>query len=54
MVQVACPQRFRHNKAIKHLKAWDSRMAFDLYMGGAMALWLTFYLVYALINPDKF
>lgn len=29
-------------------------MGFDLYLGGLMALWLVFYLAYALIHPDKF
>jgi len=29
-------------------------MVFDLYLGGAMALGLGLYLVYALIYPEKF
>lgn len=29
-------------------------MFFDLCLGGAMALWLGLYLIYALIHPEKF
>ncbi len=29
-------------------------MVFDLYLGGVMALGLGFYLIYALIYPEKF
>jgi K+-transporting ATPase KdpF subunit len=29
-------------------------MLFELYLGGAMALGLAVYLVYALIHPEKF
>jgi len=29
-------------------------MTFDLYLGGAMALGLGLYLLYALIRPEKF
>jgi K+-transporting ATPase KdpF subunit len=29
-------------------------MAFDLYLGGAVALCLGLYLLYALIHPEKF
>jgi K+-transporting ATPase KdpF subunit len=29
-------------------------MTFDLYLGGAMALALGVYLIYALLHPEKF
>ena len=31
-----------------------SSMLFELYVGGAMALGLAAYLIYALIHPEKF
>ena len=34
--------------------AGDFPMYFDLYLGGAMAIWLALYLIYALIHPEKF
>jgi K+-transporting ATPase KdpF subunit len=32
----------------------EQRMFFDLCIGGAMALWLGLYLIYALLHPEKF
>ncbi len=53
--KVALNLRFRHYAGLK--SSTDLRfliMTFELYLGGAMALALGVYLVYALIHPVKF